>query len=70
MKKRLLTSVFALTFAGLQMQAQTTPKLVVTLTLDQLRADYMEKFSALYGENGYKRLLRDGKASTNATFPF
>ena len=70
MKKRLLTSVFALTFAGLQMQAQTTPKLVVTLTIDQLRADYMENFSALYGEKGFKRLLRDGKAYTNATFPF
>ena len=41
MKKRLLTSVFALTFAGLQMQAQTTHKLVVRVTIDQRLAGYM-----------------------------
>lgn len=51
MKKGLFTSILALTFSGLQAQPLTVPpKLVVTLTIDQLRTDYMEAFSSLYGE--------------------
>ena len=38
MKKGLITSILALTFTGLQAQPlPATPKLVVTLTIDQLR---------------------------------
>ena len=52
----LITSILALTFSGLQAQAQPpVPRLVVTLTIDQLRTDYMEAFSSLYGEGGFKR---------------
>ena len=59
MKKGLITSILALTFTGLQAQPlPATPKLVVTLTIDQLRTDYMEAFSTLYGEKGFKRLMR------------
>ena len=54
MKKGLITSILALTFTGLQAQPlPATPKLVVTLTIDQLRTDYMEAFSTLYGEKGF-----------------
>ena len=62
MRKGLLTSILMLTFGGLQAQPlPAVPKLVVTLTIDQLRTDYMEAFSSLYGEKGFKRLLREGK---------
>lgn len=45
MKKGLITSILALTFSGLQAQPlPASPKLVVTLTIDQLRTDYMEAF--------------------------
>ena len=47
-----------------------TPKLVVTLTIDQLRTDYMEAFSTLYGEKGFKRLMREGKVFYQTEFPF
>lgn len=71
MKKGLITSILALTFGGLQAQSlPATPKLVVTLTIDQLRTDYMEAFSSLYGEKGFKRLLREGKVFRQAEFPF
>ncbi len=71
MKKGLITSILALTFSGLQAQPlPATPKLVVALTIDQLRTDYMEAFSSLYGEKGFKRLLRDGKVFQQAEFPF
>ena len=56
--KGLLTSLITvLTFTGLQAQSlPTAPKLVVGLTIDQLRTDYLEAFSSLYGERGFKRL--------------
>ena len=48
MRKGLLTSILMLTFGGLQAQPlPAVPKLVVTLTIDQLRTDYMEAFSSL-----------------------
>lgn len=49
--KGLLTSIITvLTITGLQAQPMSsTPKLVVGLTIDQLRTDYLEAFSSLYG---------------------
>lgn len=71
MKKGLITSILALTFSGLQAQTlPTAPRLVVTLTIDQLRTDYLEAFSSLYGEKGFKRLMREGKVYRQAQFAF
>lgn len=71
MKKGLITSILALTFSGLQAQVlPAQPKLVVTLTIDQLRTDYMEAFSSLYGEKGFKRLMREGKVFCQTDFLF
>lgn len=67
----LITSILALTFSGLQAQVQPpVPRLVVTLTIDQLRTDYMEAFSSLYGEGGFKRLMREGKVFRQVEMPF
>lgn len=70
--KGLLTSLItALTFTGLQAQPQiSTPKIVVGLTVDQLRTDYIEAFSALYGEKGFKRLWKEGRVYRNAEYNF
>ncbi|MDR3119077.1 MAG: alkaline phosphatase family protein [Mediterranea sp.] len=72
MKSRLLTSVLtALTLTGIHAQSSSpAPKLVVGLTIDQLRTDYMEAFSALYGEKGFKRLWKEGKVFPNAEYTF
>lgn len=71
MKKGLITSILALTFGSLQAQPlPSSPKLVVTLTIDQLRTDYLEAFSSLYGEQGFKRLLREGKVFRQAEYAF
>ena len=66
--KGLLTSLITvLTFTGLQAQSlPTAPKLVVGLTIDQLRTDYLEAFSSLYGERGFKRLWKEGRVFHNA----
>ncbi|WP_321330674.1 alkaline phosphatase family protein [uncultured Bacteroides sp.] len=70
--KGLLTSIItALTFTGLQAQSvPSVPKLIVGLTIDQLRTDYLEAFSAMYGDRGFKRLWREGRIYRNAEFPF
>lgn len=70
--KGLLTSILTLlTFGGLQAQSvPTVPKLVVGLTIDQLRTDYIEGFSSLYGEKGFKRIWREGRVYRNAEYTF
>ena len=72
MKGRILTSLLAaVALASLQAQTiSSTPKLVVGITIDQFRTDYMEAFSALYGEKGFKRLLKEGCVYTNVGYPF
>ena len=68
MKERILTSLIAaIVLTGLQAQtASPVPRLVVGLTIDQLRSDYIEAFSALYGEKGFKRLMKEGRVYCNA----
>ncbi len=46
------------------------PKLVVGVTVDQLRRDYMELFLPLYGEKGFRRILKEGRYYTNADYNF
>ncbi|CAL1518665.1 alkaline phosphatase PafA [Chitinophaga sp. MM2321] len=41
------------------------PKIVVGLMVDQMRWDYMYKYSQRYGEGGFKRLLREGFSCEN-----
>ena len=62
MKKPFLIYLLS-TIAATTIAAQTgmpAPRLVVGITVDQLRSDYLEKFSSFYSEDGLKRLLRDG----------
>lgn len=71
MKKGLITSILALTIGGLHAQPlPVLPRLVVMLTVDQLRTDYLENFEPLYGEGGFRRLLREGKVYGQADMPF
>ena len=48
----------------------SAPKLVVNITIDQLRADYLETYVPLYSHDGFKRLLEQGKIYTNASYNF
>ncbi len=45
------------------------PKLVVNILIDQLRTDYMEAFIPLYSEDGFKRLLNEGRIYEQASYP-
>ena len=66
-----LTTLLALlAIAADAQQNSATPKLVVGITVDQLRQDYMEFFSPLYGEKGFRRLWREGRYYVNADYNF
>lgn len=60
-----------LSFCGAEAQtAPALPRLVVNVMIDQLRTDYMEAFSPLYGERGFRRLMQEGSMYTQAEYPF
>ena len=67
-------TLFALaTLANIECEAQpnvAVPRLVVGITVDQLNSDDMEQFAALYGNGGFKKLLREGVVYENAQYDF
>jgi hypothetical protein len=46
------------------------PKLVVLVIFDQLRADYLTRWDALFGEDGFHRLEKDGAWFQNCHYPY
>ena len=44
------------------------PRLVVNILIDQLRSDYLETFSPLYGDEGFRQLMRGGRYYTQAVY--
>ncbi len=65
-----LVAAFAITGYAQEQILKSAPQLVVNISIDQLRSDYMEAFAPLYGTNGFKRLLKNGTIYTNASYPF
>ena len=72
MKERILTSLLtAIVVSGLQAQSvPVVPKLVVGLTIDQLRPDYANAFSPMYGDRGFRRLWKEGRVYVSAEYDF
>jgi predicted AlkP superfamily pyrophosphatase or phosphodiesterase len=70
----LLSVVAILLFAGPVTAQKTTkapaPKLVVGVMVDQMRWDFIYRYQGKYGENGFKRLLREGFSNENAHIPY
>ena len=58
---------------NVETQGQTgnrqVPRLVVNITIDQLRSDYLEAFTPLYGNDGFKRLTEQGVVFAGAYNP-
>jgi predicted AlkP superfamily pyrophosphatase or phosphodiesterase len=46
------------------------PALVVGIVVDQMRYDYLYRYSKNYSENGFKRLLREGFSCENTHFDY
>lgn len=51
-------------------QELMNPKLVVGIVVDQMRADYLYRFSSNYTERGFKRLLREGLNFRNVKYNY
>lgn len=54
-----------------EMQAfQLAPRLVVNITIDQLRTDYIEAFSPLYCQGGLRKLFAESIVYDAASYPY
>ncbi len=54
-----------------EMQAfQLAPRLVVNITIDQLRTDYIDAFAPLYCAGGLRRVMHEGLVYDGAGYPF
>lgn len=49
-------------------QAGGVPKVVVSIVVDQLRTDCLEKYAHLYGVDGFKKLFVEGRVYGNGYF--
>ncbi len=49
--------------------ARQVPKLVVNITIDQLRSDFLEAYAPLYGPDGFRKLMEQGRVYDNVTYP-
>lgn len=67
--RKILSSLIVL-LAVTNLEAQQAPKLVVCITVDQLRGDYIEYFYQTFGERGFKRLMNEGLVYNNIRFEF
>jgi|tagenome__1003787_1003787.scaffolds.fasta_scaffold20963275_2 predicted AlkP superfamily pyrophosphatase or phosphodiesterase len=54
--------------ATLPAQAAARPRLVVVISIDQFRADYLQRFSKYFGSGGFNLLLRQGANFTQAYY--
>ena len=70
MRKFITSLIAVLVVANMQAQQQHAPKLVVCITIDQLRGDYLEYFKGSFGEHGFKRLMSDGVTYKHVQFEF
>lgn len=69
---RVITSLIVV-FTAVPLNAQQTatvsqPKLIVGITIDQLRTDYLQMMFHAFGNKGFKRLMNEGLMYENVSF--
>ena len=63
-----LIAMLTITTAEAQTEKEV-PRVVVNITIDQLRSDYLNAFMPMYAEGGFKRLMKNGRVYNHAEFP-
>ena len=48
--------------------AEAPPRLAVAIVVDQMRADYLERFRPYFGEGGFRRMLEGGADYRNCHY--
>jgi predicted AlkP superfamily pyrophosphatase or phosphodiesterase len=51
-------------------EPEAPPKLVVLVVFDQMRGDYLQRWQQLYGDGGFKRLMKEGAWFTDCHYPY
>ncbi len=65
----LLTAMTVLSAPSASAAGTGVPRVVVNILVDQLRTDYINAFMPLYGQEGFVRLLHEGRVYTQAEYP-
>ena len=65
----LLTAMSVLSTPEAIAAGNGVPRVVVNILVDQLRTDYLNAFMPLYGQEGFVRLLNEGRVYTQAEYP-
>ena len=66
----LLALLCILPAASARQERAERPRLVVLVVFDQMRGDYPGRWEKLFGEGGFRRLLKDGAWYTNCHYPY
>ena len=66
----LLAASLLLSSSALMAQTRPTPKLLVGIMVDQMRPDYLTRFSPEFGPDGFNRLLREGFQCRNTHYNY
>ncbi len=69
-KYLLLTAALFATTPALRAQNRPTPKLLVGIMVDQMRPDYLTRFAADFGPDGFNRLRREGMECRNTHYNY
>ena len=67
MKKLIIVFVLAGILKGF---AQQKPKLVIGIVVDQMKTEYLYRFSEDFCENGFKRLIKNGYTFQNTHYNY
>lgn len=71
---RIITSLVAVfTVASIHSQTDkqnVIPKLIISITIDQMRSDYLDLFKNSLSEDGFNRLLNEGLVYANLEFDY
>lgn len=64
--------IIAVLFSGLKIQAQQkdSPKLVVGIVIDQMCYEYLYRYQAKFGEEGFKKLMNEGTHCRNTQYNY
>ena len=69
-RNEIISILLALSATASAQRLQPAPRLVVNITIDQLRTDYIQAFAPLYGPDGFKKLLSEGRVYEAASYDF
>src|SRR5687768_4187062 len=64
-----LLTICVVSLTALSQQA-VKPKLVVGIVVDQMRPDFISRYFNRYGNDGFKRILREGFHCENTFIPY